>query len=113
VEQIRVELSERLVKFIPNLVATVSVTTINGNRIYVIGQVNDPGSFVMNPRIDVMQALSLAGGTTPFAKLDEITILRRNGREQTSLRFSFSDVSRGRNLNQNVLLESGDVVVVP
>src|SRR5687768_9212006 len=57
VEQIRVEISERLAKFIPNLVATVSVVTINGNRIYVIGQVNNPGTFIMNPRLDVMQAL--------------------------------------------------------
>lgn len=113
VEQIRLELSERLAKYIPNLVATVSVTTINGNRIYVVGQVNDPGTFIMNPRLDVMQALSLAKGTTPFAKVDEIKILRRTARGQTVLTFSFTDVSRGRNLDQNVLLESGDVVVVP
>jgi polysaccharide biosynthesis/export protein len=113
VEQIRVEISERLAKFIPNLVATVSVVTINGNRIYVIGQVNNPGTFIMNPRLDVMQALSVAGGTTPFAKVDEIKILRRTARGQTVLPFSFTDVSKGRNLDQNVLLESGDVVMVP
>jgi polysaccharide export outer membrane protein len=113
VEEIRVEISERLAQFIPNLVATVTVTAINGNRIYVIGQVRTPGTYIMNPRLDVMQALSVAGGTTPFAKLDEITILRRAADEQTVLRFSFSDVSRGRNLDQNVVLESGDVVVVP
>jgi polysaccharide biosynthesis/export protein len=113
VEQIRVELSERLAKFIPNLVATVSVTAINGNRIYVIGQVNAPGTFIMNPSLDVMQALSMAGGTTPFAKVDEIRILRRTARGQTVLPFSFTDVSKGRNLDQNVVLASGDVVVVP
>ncbi len=113
VEQIRVEISERLAKFIPNLVATVSVATINGNRVYVIGQVNDPGTFIMNPRLDVMQALSVAGGTTPFAKVDEIKIIRRTARGQVMLNFSFTDVSKGRNLDQNVLLESGDVVLVP
>jgi polysaccharide export outer membrane protein len=113
VEQIRVELSERLAKYIPNLVVTVSVTAINGNRIYVLGQVNDPGTFIMNPSLDVMQALSLAGGTTPFAKVDEIRIIRRTEKGQSTLTFSFSDVSRGRNLDQNVVLESGDVVVVP
>lgn len=113
VEQIRVELSERLARYIPNLVATVSVTTINGNRIYVIGQVNDPGTFIMNPSLDVMQALSLAKGTTPFAKVDEIRILRRTDEGQVVLPFSFTDVSKGRNLDQNVVLQSGDVVVVP
>jgi polysaccharide export outer membrane protein len=113
VEEIRVEISERLAQFIPNLVATVTVTAINGNRIYVLGQVETPGSYVMNPRLDVMQALSVAGGTTPFAKVDEIRILRRTAQGQTVLPFSFTDVSRGRNLDQNVVLESGDVVVVP
>lgn len=113
VEQIRVEISERLAQFIPDLVATVTVTAINGNRIYVLGQVDTPGSYVMNPRLDVMQALSVAGGTTPFAKVDEIRILRRTAQGQTVLPFSFTDVSRGRNLDQNVVLESGDVVVVP
>lgn len=113
VEEIRVEISERLAQFIPDLVATVTVTAINGNRIYVLGQVDTPGSYVMNPRLDVMQALSVAGGTTPFAKVDEIRILRRTAQGQTVLPFSFSDVSRGRNLDQNVVLESGDVVVVP
>ena len=52
---------------------------IRGNRIYVIGQVQRPGHFVMNPTIDVMQALALAGGTTPFASLNDIRILRRSG----------------------------------
>jgi polysaccharide export outer membrane protein len=113
VEEIRLELSERLAQFIPDLVATVTVTAINGNRIYVIGQVRTPGTYIMNPRLDVMQALSLAGGTTPFAKVDEIRILRRMADEQTVLPFSFTDVSKGRNLDQNVVLESGDVVVVP
>jgi polysaccharide export outer membrane protein len=76
--------------------------------------VNRPGEFIVNPRVDVMQALSMAGGTTPFAKLDEIFVLRRNGgQEQQRLLFKFSDVARGRQLEQNVLLQSGDVVVVP
>ena len=112
-EAIRAELSERLDRFIPNLVATVMVTAINGNRIYVIGQVNRPGSFVMNPRLDVMQALSEAGGTTPFAQVNDIKILRRTSQGQTALPFAFSDVARGRSLEQNILLESGDIVVVP
>jgi polysaccharide export outer membrane protein len=67
----------------------------------------------MNPRVDVMQALSMAGGTTPFASLNDIKILRRRAGQQTVLPFRFNDVARGRDLSQNILLESGDVVVVP
>jgi polysaccharide biosynthesis/export protein len=114
VEDIRKEISDRLVRFIPDLVVTVAVKEINGNKIYVIGQVNKPGGFVMNPRVDVMQALSIAGGATPFAKLDEIFVLRRTGENnQVRLPFRFNDVVKGRGLEQNVLLLSGDVVVVP
>jgi polysaccharide export outer membrane protein len=67
----------------------------------------------MNPDLDVMQALSLAGGTTPFASLKDIRILRRQGEERTALAFDFTEVSRGRSLDQNIVLRSGDVVVVP
>jgi polysaccharide export outer membrane protein len=113
-EDIRKEIADRLTRFIPDLVVTVAVKEINGNKVYVIGQVNKPGQFVMNPRVDVMQALSIAGGTTPFAKLDEIFVLRRSGETtQVRLPFRFNDVVKGRGLEQNVLLLSGDVVVVP
>jgi len=114
VEQLRQEITERLARYIPNLVVTVAVRQINGNKIYVIGQVNNPGEFVMNPRLDVMQALSVAGGMTAFASANDIFVLRRteDGR-QVALPFRFADVVRGRNLEQNVMLQSGDVVVVP
>ena len=83
------------------------------NKVYIIGQVNGPGAFVVNPRVDVMQALSMAGGTTPFASLSNIIILRRTGSEQVSLRFDYTDVVKGRNLQQNIELQAGDIVVVP
>ncbi len=60
-----------------------------------------------------MQALSMAGGTTAFASLGEIVILRRTDAGQQALPFRYADVARGRNLNQNIMLQAGDVVVVP
>jgi polysaccharide export outer membrane protein len=113
VEQLRQEIAARLERYIPDLVVTVSVVEINGNKVYVIGQVNEPGVFVVNPRVDVMQALSMAGGTTPFADINDIRILRRTPSGQSAIRFRYDDVARGRSLEQNILLQSGDVVVVP
>ena len=113
VDEIRVELAQKLTRFIPDPVVTVMVSAIGGNMIYVIGQVNNPGPHIMNPRIDVMQALSIAGGATAFASLNDIKILRRTETGQVVLPFRYADIERGRNLNQNVLLTSGDVVVVP
>lgn len=113
VDELREELVSKLSRYIPNLVVTVAVTEINGNKIYVIGQVPRPGEFVVNPRVDVVQALSMAGGTTAFADLSEIFIIRRVNNKQVTLPFNFTDILRGRGLEQNILLQSGDVVVVP
>lgn len=113
VTEIREELDSRLARYIPDLVTTVTVIDVRGNSIFVIGQVNSPGAFVMNPVLDVMQALSMAGGTTPFAGLKNIRILRREAGVQTAHRFDYTDVAEGRSLEQNIQLRSGDVVVVP
>jgi polysaccharide biosynthesis/export protein len=111
--QVQAELTERLTPYIPEVVVTVSVTKLEGNQVYVIGQVQSPGRFIMNPRLNVLQALSVAGGTTPFASPNNIIIVRGRGANQEILRFRYDDISRGRNLEQNVLLEAGDVVIVP
>jgi polysaccharide export outer membrane protein len=114
VEELRELVNERLSKFIPDPSVTIAVKQIGGNRVYVLGKVNRPGEFAFSQPIDVMQALSLAGGATSFAGLDDIQILRRDaGGKQTSRRFRYSDVERGKQLDQNILLKSGDTVVVP
>jgi polysaccharide export outer membrane protein len=113
VSDLQSDLTTRLSRYITDPVVTVSVKEVLGNKIYVIGQVNEPGEFVVNPQVDVLQALSMAGGTTPFADLDNIRILRRTRSLQSALSFNYKEVIRGRNLEQNVMLISGDVVVVP
>jgi polysaccharide export outer membrane protein len=113
VENIRATITERLQKYIPSPVVTVTVKTIGGNRIYVLGKVNHAGEFPFSNSVDVMQAISLAGGATPYAALNDIVILRRQNGRQQSYSFHYSEVARGRNLAQNIQLESGDTVVVP
>jgi len=113
VTDVRQEIETKLKVYIPEPVVTVGVVDFAGNVAYVIGQVAKSGSFVMNPRINVLQALSLAGGGTPFAKLDSIIVIRGSQSGQRVLPFHFSQVSAGKDLDQNVVLESGDVVLVP
>ena len=113
VAQLQQLVSSKLHGYIADPVVTVAVEEIKGNKVYVIGQVKSPGEFPVARAVDVMQALSIAGGTTPFAALDEIRILRRQSGGQVALRFNYSDVVRGRDLQQNIELEAGDVVVVP
>lgn len=113
VVELQTELASRLSRYISSPVVTISVSEVLGNKIYVIGQVNDPGDFVVNPQVDVIQALSMAGGLTPFADSNEIKILRRSGEIQTAILFKYNDVLKGKNLAQNIVLQSGDIVVVP
>lgn len=113
VDEIRKELQTRLAKYIPDPVVSVQVKAANGSRIFVVGKVNRPGDFNLTRPIDVMQALSLAGGTTPYADVNGIRVLRRQGDHQEVFSFRYDDVRRGRQLAQNILLHSGDTVVVP
>jgi len=112
-DEVRLEIENSLKKYIPEAVVTVIVEDFSGNRVYVIGQVTKPGMYVMNPSLNVLQALSLAGGSTPFAKLDNISIIRGTGPSQKTMPFRYNQVVEGKSLQQNITLESGDVVVVP
>ena len=111
--EVKGEVEAKLKIYIPEPVVSVSVQQVGGNRIYVVGQVRQPGSLVMNPQLNVLQALAMAEGGTPFAKLDDIIVIRNSGGQQQIFGFRYSQVTEGRNLSQNINLESGDVVVVP
>jgi polysaccharide export outer membrane protein len=113
VGQVRLEMETKLRKYVSDPIATVIVTDVKGNVVYVIGQVNKPGAIIMNPTINVLQALSMVGGANPYAKLDGIIVIRSSSGGQRVLSFKYGAVSSGKDLAQNVQLESGDVVVVP
>jgi polysaccharide export outer membrane protein len=113
VEQLREEITARLTRYIPSPVVTVAAKTVAGNHIYVVGRVQKPGEYPMARDVDVMQALSLAGGATPFAAVNDIIILRRLSAGQIVLHFQYNDVARGQDLRENVVLQPGDTVVVP
>jgi polysaccharide export outer membrane protein len=104
-------------QYFPNITdneVTVSMVKATGNSVSVVGQVKQPGTFAYDTQLDVMQALSLAGGLTPFASKSKIKILRRDqAGTQTAILFDYSDVEDGEHLDKNILLRGGDVVVVP
>jgi len=113
VEQMRGEIETRLKKFIADPSVMLAVVDVRGNIGYVVGQVNKPGPIQMNPAINVLQALSIAGGLNPYAKADGIIVIRSSKGAQNVLGFRYSHVVGGKDLSDNIELESGDVVVVP
>lgn len=113
IEQLQAEVADKLSKFIPEPSVTVAVQQLSGNKIYVIGKVNRPGEFPVIRKVDVVQALAMAGGMTPYAAANKIRILRRDGRSQTAIPFAYGDIEKGEQLEQNIVLQAGDVVIVP
>ena len=114
VKELQSLLTQRLSKFIPEPALTVGILETSGNKIYVIGKVNKPSEYIVSRPIDVMQALSMAGGMTEYASENKIRILRRNSSgEQIAIKFRYKDVADGDDLAQNIVLRAGDTVVVP
>ncbi len=113
VEDLRAEIAKRLARFIPNPSVSVAVTKLLSYKIYVLGRVNKPGEYMVGHQTDVLQALSLAGGLTPFAAENDIKVIRRHHGEQRVFEFRYGDARKGKDLTQNILLQRGDVVMVP
>ena len=106
-------IAQKLSEFIPDATVTVMLLEVNSLKAYVIGKVNSPGEFDISLETNVMQILAKAGGLTPFASGGNINILRQQKNKIVKIPFDYSDVEKGKNLEQNIVLSPGDVVVVP
>ena len=113
VSQLTETLAGKIAKYIPSPVVTVTLQENLGNRIYVTGRVSKPGVYLINQYVDVLQAISMAGGLTPFAERGKIKILRRENGAERVIPFNYKQVEKGQALEQNILLRPGDTIVVP
>jgi polysaccharide export outer membrane protein len=112
--ELQAEIVKGIEKYIPDAVVTVELVQAKGNRVYVIGEVNRPGEYQLDRPISIVQAISLAGGFSPFADQDEIRILRTTqGGGETSFVFDYDEIADGKDLSKNITLEPGDTVIVP
>ena len=114
IDELQMFLQQQLEEYIQGPEVLVSLLTVEGNVIYIIGEVARPGPITMTKNLKVMQALSLAGGLTPFASRNNIRILRETVEGKTlSIPFEYDDIEDGDNLDANILLQSDDTVIVP
>ena len=108
VAQLKKEISNRLVRFVPDPVLSVGVFQVNSLIIYVIGRVNHPGRFELNGDVNVLQALAMAGGLNSFANRGDIKIFRNLKDKNIIYNFDYDEVSSGKNLTQNINLMRRD-----
>jgi polysaccharide export outer membrane protein len=112
-DTLKQQIQTSAVKYLSDANVAVVVRQINSRKVYITGQVTTPGAYPLTGPRTVMQLISLAGGVTEFADSSSITIMRTIDGRTTSHKFNYKDVSRGKNLEQNLMLRPGDTVVVP
>lgn len=113
VAELKREIEQKIEQFVPDPTLFVRVLEMNSMLIYVIGRVNNPGRFGLNADVNVLQALSIAGGLNPFAEGGKIKVYRESREGTEIIRFDYDEVMKGKNLAQNIKLKRGDIVVVP
>jgi polysaccharide export outer membrane protein len=113
VTDVRKAITKKLSEYVPDATVSVIPLKLDSLRAYVIGKVHKPGQFAITMETSVMQILSMAGGINPFADGKKILILRQINNKTVKIPFNHDQVMKGENLQQNILIQRGDVVVVP
>lgn len=111
-EQLNQVLKKAASKFIEDPDVTVIVREIRSRKVYVLGQVGRPGPVPLNTDMNVLQVLTAVGGLLEFADKENVIIVRSESGRERRLKFNYKDVVRGKNVQQNVLLQPGDTVIV-
>jgi polysaccharide export outer membrane protein len=107
--QLTKSITEMLGKYLNNPDVNVMVTEVRSKKYYIDGEVLKPGTYLLVTPTTVLEALSNCGGFRDFANSKKIRILRKGN----ILHFNYKDVSKGKNLEQNILVEPGDHIIVP
>lgn len=113
-DQLEGEITDSLKKFVTDPQVTVIVTEINSQRVYILGEVVRAGAYPLLPGMTVLQALSSAGGFTPFANRKKIYVMREENGKEEKLPFNYKAAVSGKGQNVGVIqVEAGDTIVVP
>lgn len=111
-EELAGVLAKAALKYISDPDVTVVVKEIHSRRVFVLGNVANPGMVTLSTDMNMLQLIAVVGGLLEFADKDDITIIRTVGGQEKRLKFNYNDVVKGKNVKQNILLQPGDTVVV-
>lgn len=105
-------ITEAAAQFIQSPTVSVIVKQINSRKVYVTGMVARGGAFPISGPMTVMQLIALAGGLQDYADAKNVLIVRTEAGTTTSFKVNYEDLSKGKNLGQNIQLKPGDTMVV-
>ncbi len=112
-KELREQIAERLKDFVAAPNVSVTVVKSLSRSVTVMGQVGKPGSYLLGAPMTVLDVLARAGGLTEMAKPKSIKIVRSEGGKTVQYPFNYKDVVKGKNLQQNITLKNGDIILVP
>jgi len=117
-EALSKQVADKLVEFMSTPNVSVQVKEINSYHIYAVGEVGKPGKIVLKSFTSVVQGISYAGGFTTFASRNNVHVLRnvKDGQGETKqvmIPVPYQNIMHGKNLEANIILKAGDVIVVP
>jgi polysaccharide export outer membrane protein len=112
VDELKQELNKKFADYIAEPHVTITVKEINSLKIYIIGEVSRSGEYKLDKSTDILQAISMAGGFTIYANKNKIDVIRKEGDKKIKIKFNYNEVVKGKNLEQNIILKPGDVIVV-
>jgi polysaccharide export outer membrane protein len=107
--EVKDSVEKALSKYVRKPLVDVTVQDVQSKKYYMNGLVSHPGEYLLTVPTTLLEAISKAGGLQDFANQKKIYILRGS----TQIPFNYKEVSRGKKMDQNVLLQPGDQVFVP
>ena len=111
--KLRDEIKERLSKYLVDPQVVVDVSTVQSQKIMVLGEVNNPGVFALDTDMDILEALSKAGGMTKDAKIANVLLIRRGQGRPEVMSLNLKKVLKGGDISQNLILKNGDIAYLP
>jgi polysaccharide export outer membrane protein len=111
--EVKEELTKKLSQYVENPTVSVIVEQINSLKIFVTGEVKTPGVYELDREINVLQAISMAGGFTEWAKKRNIKVFRKLRGVEKTITVNYNAIVSGKHPELNIPLQPGDTIVVP
>ena len=111
--QLKDVLTNKLKEFVENPNVSVTVVEANSYKVYISGQVRSPGVYRLRSETSLLQFISMVGGVTEWANQSRIIVIRKENGKEKRLTINYKKVIQGKDLNSNIILKTGDTIIVP
>jgi len=106
-------LENGLKDYVANPVVTVNLLRLESQKFYVLGEVKKTGEYPLTKNMTVLQAFAMAEGFTEWASKKEIILIRKEDGKEKIYRINYKDITKGKDLSQNLKLQADDTIIVP